>query len=81
MAESNCNCARVSGLPATIAPGASVDLPVEVSVGSRAGEFRVAARLRTSAGDVGFRITGRVTADRSTPVVPTTLVTVKEGSR
>jgi hypothetical protein len=78
MVLSSCNCARVDGLPATVAPGASVELPVAVSVGRGMGEFRRPARLRTSVGDVGFSVAGWVTADPNGPVVTSGLGSKEE---
>ena len=66
---SNCNCTQVGGLPAALEPGTSLDLPVTVTVGRKAGKFRVSARLRTSAGDVVFSVTASVTTDPNGPGV------------
>lgn len=54
-------------MPAALEPGTSLDLPVTVTVGRKAGKFRVSARLRTSAGDVVFSVTASVTTDPNGP--------------
>lgn len=69
MATSSCQCADVAGLPATIEPGRSVDLAVTVTATRQPGAFKRVGRLRTSAGDLDFKIVAFVTASQSDPAV------------
>jgi uncharacterized membrane protein YjjP (DUF1212 family) len=70
LAESNCSCVAVSGLPATVAPGDWADLPVTVTVSTTPGLFQRKARLRTSAGDLNYAVTASVTAGPRHPGTP-----------
>ncbi len=69
MAASSCQCAEVADLPVTIEPGRSVDLAVIVAVTRQPGEFKRVGRLRTSAGDLDFKIVAFVSISQSDPAV------------
>jgi len=65
--ESSCQCAEVLGLPVVIEAGASVSLPVTVTVSQRPGEFQRVGRFRTSAGDLDFKIVAFVKGSQPGP--------------
>ncbi len=70
LAEANCNCVAVRGLPVTVAPGRWADLPVTVTASTKPGPLQVKGRLRTTAGDLNFAVTASVTADPRPPGTP-----------
>jgi len=60
LAASDCACAEVSGLPVTLSPGKSVELPVTITAPRAAGTFRRNGRLRTTVGEVKYTISAVV---------------------
>lgn len=70
LAEANCNCVAVRGLPVTVAPGRWADLPVFVTASTKPGPLQVRGRLRTTAGDLDYAVTAVVAADPRPPGTP-----------
>ena len=59
-AYSNCNCVIVSGLPVTIEPGKTVALRLTILAPQLPGAFQRKGSLRTTLGDVDFKLMGTV---------------------
>ena len=70
LAESNCSCVAVTGLPVNVPAGGWADLPVTVTVSTTPGSFKRKARLRTTAGDLDYAVTASVTARPRQPGTP-----------
>ena len=70
LAEANCNCVAVHGLPITVAPGRWADIPVTITASTKPGPLQVKCRLRTTAGDLNYAVTASVAANPRPPGTP-----------
>ena len=59
-ARVNCNCARVTGLPLTLAPGGRGEATWTVRLPARAGQISLAGVFETSVGEIPVPIRGTV---------------------
>lgn len=70
LAEANCTCVAVRGLPVTVAPARWADLVISVTASTKPGPLQVRGRLRTTAGDLNYAVTAMVAADPRSPGTP-----------